>query len=395
METIVFCRKFFEATGIPVTLLRNAVPVYTSLGEMSSFQPDTCWSVYVSDRNPDFCAITPDLEYGHVHIEGTEDDLFIGPIFTTQIDEEIIAKFFSEVRAPMEYREALAEQLYAVPVGSHPRFLRYLLFLHLCLNHQVTDIESLYAESRDRSELRGQQEIQTAVERKEQDKQHNSYDFETHLYQLIQTGNLTKLKRFLESTQSFPEGGQKARSPLRHAKNAFIALASKAAVLGAIPGGVDRERVYQLTDLYIIECEQMQTIDEVHRLQYIMLMDFCQRCGEAHIPDGISSEIFRCMTYIENHTNAMITVEEIAQQIHRSRSCLTHRFRAETGMSVGEYISKCKMAEACDLLAFSEMSLAQISAYLGYSSQAYFQNLFKRAYAVTPLMYRKQHKAFS
>ena len=180
-----------------------------------------------------------------------------------------------------------------------------------------------------------------------------------------------------------------ARSPLRQAKNIFIGVATKVIMLGAIPGGLDIEKAYQLLDLYVLECEQMQSIEEVHRLQYIMLMDFCQRTGNARIPSGISSEIYRCITFIKNHTNEPLTVEDVAGHINRSRSYLMRRFKAETGMQVNAYITDCKMAEACDLLMYSHKPLSGISAYLGYSSQSYFQNVFKKQFGMTPMQYRK------
>lgn len=183
-----------------------------------------------------------------------------------------------------------------------------------------------------------------------------------------------------------------ARTPLRQVKNIMIGVTEKAGLLGAIPGGMDVERVYQLMNLYILECEQMQTIDEVRRLQYIMLMDFCQRAGAAKLPKGVSAEISRCMNYIQSHTNGPIAVEDVAAQIHRSGSYLMRRFKAETGMRVGDYITKCKLEEACDLLVYGQRSLAEISAYLGYSSQSYFQNVFKKQLGVTPAQYRKRHQ---
>lgn len=36
---------------------------------------------------------------------------------------------------------------------------------------------------------------------------------------------------------------------------------------------------------------------------YIMLMDFCRRSGETHIPEGISPDVYQCMAYIRDHTN--------------------------------------------------------------------------------------------
>lgn len=280
----------------------------------------------------------------------------------------------------------------SIPIGSHPQFIRYLSFLHLCLNHKEAEIEDFYTEEDSQTAERGTRILDAAVEAKENESSRNSYAFEMELYHYIQMGDTGRLKTFLEKTQAFPSEGKTAHTPLRHVKNTFIVLAAKAGVLGAIPGGVDTEKAYQLTDLYMMECEQMQTIEEIHRLQYIMLMDFCQRCGNAKLPKGISAEINHCMTYIQSHTNGSLGVEDVAKQIHRSSSYLMRRFKAEVGLSVGDYITKCKLEEACDLLIYGNCSLAEISAYLGYSSQSYFQNVFKKQYGMTPMQYRKEHQ---
>ena len=68
-------------------------------------------------------------------------------------------------------------------------------------------------------------------------------------------------------------------------------------------------------------------------------------------------------------------------------------FKAELGMSMGAYITQCKLEEAQSLLAYSDKSLAEISSYLCFSSQPYFQNVFKKQYGLTPLAYRKQARS--
>ena len=391
MDYVSFCKLFFSATGLPVNLLENGRPVYSSLGELMAFQPQEEWPLYPPERNPEFSAINPDLEYGHVKIEGTPYDLFVGPAFTSPITEELVHAFFAEVRTPPEYRETTAELLYAIPVTSHPQLIRYLLFLHLCLNHIEADPSVFYEASESDGKERNKQLTDLSVESKENEEMRSSYDFELEMYHYVQQGDEAKLKRFLETTRAFPSEGRTARSALRHARNTLIALIAKVCFQAAIPGGIAPEKAYQLSDLYMQECEQMQTIEEVHRLQYIMLMDFCARCGAARHPQEISSEVHQCMTYIQSHTNEPIGLEDVAAQIHRSTSYLMRRFKAELGMSVGEYITECKLEEACDLLAYGNLSLAEISAYLGYSSQSYFQNVFKKRYGITPAGYRKEH----
>ena len=186
-----------------------------------------------------------------------------------------------------------------------------------------------------------------------------------------------------------------AGAPLRHAKNLFISAVVKAGIMGAIPGGVDIEKTYQLIDYYIQECEQLRTIEKINQLQYVMLLDFCQRAGETRIPEDISPNVYQCMTYIRNHTNEPISVEDAAAHTGRSASYMMKHFKGELGIHIGAYIMRCKLEEAKSLLTYSEKSLAEISSYLCFSSQSYFQNVFKKQYGITPLQYRKKTKGRS
>lgn len=389
MDYIAFCKHFYAATGIPTNLLQSGKPLFSSLGETLSYLPQESWPVYDYERNPEFASLTGDLEYGRVHIENTDYDVFIGPIFSVPPSEHEIDLVLEEQRAPSEYRAELTELLLHIPVCSHPQCLRYLLFLHLCLNGKDATAEYFYAEDDELLQERTQHQVGTEVETKENELPHNSYSFELMMYHMIELGDVSQLKAFLGKTKQFPREGRMAKSALRQAKNIFISAASKAVIMGAVPGGLDIEKAYQLMDLYVLECEQMQTPEEVHRLQYIMMMDLCQRTGNAKIPKDISPEIYRCIHYIKNHTNMPLTVEMVAAQINRSRSYLMRRFKDEMGMHLNAYIIQCKMEEACGLLAYSETSLSEISAYLGFSSQSYFQNVFKKQFGMTPMQYRK------
>ena len=391
MDYLAFCKKLYAATGVPTALFLDGHIQYSTMAELLEIEPEDSWTIYEPTRNPEFASINPNLEYGHVRVEGTGYDLYLGPVFTEPVTETLVQEYFEECKTPPGQREATAELLYAMPISSHPQFVRYLLFLHYCLNHKEADAADFYGEEEEKTASRSSRVLDTAVEDKENETYRNSYSFEQELYKRIRQGDVSRLKDFLERTQVFPSEGKTAHSPLRHAKNAFIGITAKTVISAAIPGGIDPDRAYQLSDLYMMECEQMQSIDEVHRLQYIMLMDFCHRCGIARLPEGVSEEVFRCMNYIQSHTNVPLGVEEVAEHIHRSSSYLMRRFKAELGLSVGEYITKCKLEEACDLLTYGDRSLAEISAYLGYSSQSYFQNVFKKQYGMTPMQYRKKN----
>ncbi|MBO6158595.1 MAG: helix-turn-helix domain-containing protein [Firmicutes bacterium] len=393
MDYILFCKRFFEATGVPVTLQYQGRAIYTSLGEQLGYEPEEVRPQYPQERNPEFSSISSDLEYGHVHVEGTDYHLYIGPLFTVPLNDALIQAYFSEFSIAPEYREPLTELLYALPISSHHQSIRYLAFLHLCLNQKEMEVEDLYREERGSRLDRNRRQMDLQIHAKEDEVQHNSYQFEQQLYRYIAQGDTDRLRAFLDHTREFPPEGKMAFTPLRREKNNFISLVSKVALLSAVPAGVDVEKAYQLVDLYAQECERLQTLREVRQLQYVMLMDFCKRCGEARLPEGISLDIRKACDFIDRHTNALLSVADVARAVGFSESYLMHRFRQETGSSVGAFITAAKLEEAKNLLRFSERSLAEISAYLGYSSQSYFQKIFKQHFGLTPGQFRRKETA--
>lgn len=395
MDYIALCKSFYSATKIPVTLIKNNHAVYSSLNDIIGSTPTYYRDLFPmgQNNNPSFCGDSPDIEYGRILVEGTEYNLILGPVFSVPLTDAIIRQAAKEAAVPLENREQYIELLYAVPRLSQMQFAHYLLFLYQCLNHRPGDMSRLLSEDDSITKTRKEHQTDRMVEDQEEENIHNSYYFELELYQRIKEGNVNKLKKFLASTRTPLKEGKMASSPLRHAKNIFISIVTKAGIMGAIPGGVDVEKTYQLTDYYIQECEQMQSIEKINQLQYLMLLDFCQRSGESRIPEGISPDVYKCMTFIREHTNESISIEDASAHVNRSSSYMMKHFKSELGINMGAYIMRCKLEEAKSLLSYSEKSLAEISNYLCFSSQSYFQNVFKKQYGITPLQYRKQTKA--
>lgn len=391
MDYISFCRNYFAATNIPISLLKNDKPLYSALGELLSITPPAPpqWELFPLERNPVFCALSPDLEYGRVHIDGTDYDVIVGPAFSVPLTEPLIRQCMRELILPSDYRERLTECLSCIPRTSQLQFAKHLAFLYQCLNHKEVNLHDFFMENEIKTINRNQRQVDRSMDDAENDTLHNTYHFELEIYQYIKEGNVPRLAEFLNSDIRPLKEGKLAHSPVRHAKNIFIATAVKAGFLGAIPGGVDVEKAYQLVDFYIQECEQLQTIEEITNLQYMMVMDFCQRAGETQIPEGISSEVYQCINYIRSHTNESISIEDVARQVHRSSSYMMRRFKEELGIHIGAFIMRCKLEEAKTLLTYSDKSLAEISNYLCFSSQSYFNNVFKKQYGITPMHYRK------
>lgn len=389
MDYAAFCRNYFAVTRMPIDLLYRNQPVYSALGELLHIAPDHSFEVFPLSHNPSFCALSADIAYGRVHVEGTDYDIFVGPAFSVPMTDEMVTQYMRETWIPAEKRERVAEVLYSLPVTSHPQLGNHLALIYQSLHGRAVSMADILEESGAPMDAPEEQHVLERMERLDSGEIHNTYQFELNLYECVKSGQPERLKRFLvENARNLYEG-RLAASPMRHAKNIFLSSVIKCAMLGAIPGGMDIERAYQLTEFYIRECEKLTTIEAVSNLQYAMVMDLCRRTGEAKIPEGVSADTYACMNYIRTHVNQPLTLRDAARAVGRSESYIMKRFRTELGIHVGAYITRCKLEEARSMLLYTDKRLADISAYLCFSSQSYFQNVFKKQYGITPLQYRK------
>ena len=185
--------------------------------------------------------------------------------------------------------------------------------------------------------------------------------------------------------------GKLADDTLRQSKNIFNGWISMVGKVGAIRGNLDIEQTYRLIDLYTQECERCTTVSEVNNLRYSSLMDFTRRVAELKHPAAYSEDVYKALQFIKTHTNQPIGVPDVLEYVGKSRSYFMEQFKKETGETIGKYIVKAKLQEAKQLLAYSDRPLSEISNFFFFSSQSYFQNLFKKQFGVTPLEYRRKH----
>lgn len=91
---------------------------------------------------------------------------------------------------------------------------------------------------------------------------------------------------------------------------------------------------------------------------------------------------------IEENFAEDISVEWVAEQIYLSAGYLSKIFKKETGQSVLQYITRCRLQKAEELLKKTNKKIADISREVGYDNPSYFGLIFKKAFGMTPLHMR-------
>lgn len=316
--------------------------------------------------------------------------IFVGPFFTTSITNEELDQILKMIQLP-DYAVPDAKAfLQYVPTGSLSKFLCYLTSIYTAVTHQLIDIEEvIYNEAFNNSKIEIEKTIANSLykdKEKNSPTRHSTFLHELYRVELIINGDVVGMKK---NTQCMIPGnrGQIGSNALRQAKNIFISgctLYTRAAILG----GMDIEEAYTLSDTYINTSEACTTVSEVERLHLQMPLDFAIRVEQASKLNGKSAPIVDAIHYIEENINQPIQASDIAEHVNLSTSYFLKKFKSELGVGVSEYITKAKIREACMLLKYTDKSLTEISNYLYFSSQSYFQNVFKKQMNITPNQYR-------
>ncbi|MDG0792664.1 AraC family transcriptional regulator [Cohnella ginsengisoli] len=92
--------------------------------------------------------------------------------------------------------------------------------------------------------------------------------------------------------------------------------------------------------------------------------------------------------YMEENYPYDVTLETLAGLTYTNPYHLIHVFKAETGMSPIQYLIRYRIEVAKQYLETTKLPMAEIAEKVGYKSETYFQNLFKKSTGVSPGRYR-------
>jgi two-component system response regulator YesN len=105
-----------------------------------------------------------------------------------------------------------------------------------------------------------------------------------------------------------------------------------------------------------------------------------------------NSVVENICTYIESHTGEDFNREDLASFVNFNPAYLSRLFKKETGMSLSDYILKCRVEKAKSLLIQSTVKVADIAEIVGYYNISHFTKMFKKHTSLTPQDYRKKYR---
>ena len=216
---------------------------------------------------------------------------------------------------------------------------------------------------------------------------HAPFSPEMEFYEAVKAGNSREVEKTLKVDFCNKEGfGKLSKSRLQSFKYHFAITAAMLARY-CIEGGMEHERAYMISDLYITEADGADTLKQISALHRKMVRDYTARMKSIRVGRVYSPHVVRAVHYIYDHLHERILLKDLAGQCGIAPEYLSRLFKKETGMSVSEYIMRKKVETAANMLEYANYSPSEVANILAFSSQSYFVSVFKRFTGSTPGKY--------
>ena len=161
-------------------------------------------------------------------------------------------------------------------------------------------------------------------------------------------------------------------------------LARKAAELG----GASVVRIDEITRESIKCFTNAKNGGDLVDVQSKMIIELTQAVADAKKRTGYTPVIRGLLSYLDTNYTSDCSLSFLAEQAKISEEHLSRQFKKEVGTTLGSYIADMRTKKAAELLKTTQLSISEISMYVGYSDSNYFVKVFKKRYGMTPSAYR-------
>lgn len=218
-----------------------------------------------------------------------------------------------------------------------------------------------------------------------------AYNPELEFYAAIKLGDLKRVEELCQERLIDKKGlGTLSDNYLQNIKYHFV-ITTAIVARYCIEGGMEVAKAYTISDYYIQKADRAKTIEEVSALHPKMCLDYAKRMRNLQKRKVSSMPVVKCIEFIYDNLHKRITVEMLSEYTGFAPTYLSRLFKKETGSSISDYIQAFKIETACNMLVYSDYSIADIALTLAFPSQSYFNYIFKKRMGVTPKNYKLTH----
>ena len=387
-DLFYICTAVANLAGIPVRVYENRVPCFYHCVIDLPADPIRLYEREILDvpGHVGYFA-TPEFDYYGI-VSALPYQVVLGP--TRQIENNVreLERLAFTLSVPSGKKDKFVQGMRSLIRFPLESLLQMLCTINFMLNQEKLSLSDIQVYGIGPGMDLPPQEDSVISENKSSEKYpYSGYDTEQQLMEIITRGDEAT---FLSWTRTAPaiRPGLLSADQLRQIKNLFIVSATLSS-RAAVHGGLESETAFWMSDAYIRRCELLDNPSQIMALQYEMVLDYIRHVTGVRIGPSPTPLSLAAANYIQNHLTQVISVNDLSSALFLSRSRLSARLKAESGMSIVEMIQRIKIEEAKRLLRYTDRPISAISDYLAFSSQSHLTRVFEKYTGLSPAAYRR------
>ncbi len=128
----------------------------------------------------------------------------------------------------------------------------------------------------------------------------------------------------------------------------------------------------------------------VHLLEhYLVVCRNSSECVGGKLPQYKLQQV---IDYIYVHLDSDLSLKELGTVVQMSPHYFSQLFKETTGITPHQYVIRCRIERAKNLLQQGKLSIAEIAKQVGFVDQSHLHRYFKRLVGITPKSFLQQFK---
>ena len=157
-----------------------------------------------------------------------------------------------------------------------------------------------------------------------------------------------------------------------------------------------KELCEQLIEIYMAKKDESESkIATQVRTKIILLQFILEMWKKGFVIEndtsGRNTVEKEMVSYIQQNFTGKISLREFGEQFHLSEKYISRYFKEHFHITLSQYVTYLRLEHAKQLLQDTDIPVTDVAMQSGYQNVSYFIRSFQKAYAVSPLKYRKNN----
>lgn len=150
--------------------------------------------------------------------------------------------------------------------------------------------------------------------------------------------------------------------------------------------------------LELAECRTYEPDYQPKRFGILMaicttLFPYCQAdTPQTRVLDPGNEAVRQTMRYINSYYRRKIDLQTLADEVHLHPNYLCALFKAYTGETVFQHLTRIRVESAAYLLRENDIPIGKIAEISGFNTESLFYQKFKQIMGITPSAYKKKYR---